>query len=235
MSLLLLLCSPVLAGERIFAFSYGYGTVPKGGVEVEHYATVKGPGAPDAKTWQHQVELEYGLTDRLEGGLYLVAEQPAGGALTFVEYKGRLRYRLGSQGVGPVDVGLYLEYAGTPSFGTHEIEAKVLLAKDVGNFVSALNLEYVVELEGGAIGHKVEPTLGLGYKVAPWFVVGAEAITEVKFGEELEGPFAWAGPSVHLAGEGGRLWWTLAVVAPLTGETAEDEGWTARSLIAINL
>ncbi len=230
---MLLLTMTALAGERTFAFSYGYGTVPKGGIEVEHYATATRPEGAVGPSWQHQLELEYGITDRLEGGLYLVAEQGPGEPLAYSGYKARLRYRFGAQGVGPVDVGMYAEYIGSASGTEHAGELKLIVAKDVESFVSALNVEYKLTV-GEELEHEIEPTLGLGYRIQPWFALGAEGKAEFELGEEVESLF-FVGPSVHLAGEGGVLWWTVAALAPLNAEAREHDGVIVRSLIAVNL
>lgn len=227
--------SSASAGERIFAFSYGYGSVPKGGIEVENYNTVDIPEAGDT-SWKHQVELEYGLTDRLEGGLYLVTANTGDGPLSFAGWKARLKYRFGAEGVGAIDPAVYFEYVASPNFDEHALEAKLILGKDIKRFRSALNLEYVFEFGGEELVHEIEPTLGLGFKVAKPLVLGVEAVGEIEFvGDELEGPRAWAGPSAHLAGEGGKLWWTVSALAPVAGDAAEDKGWIVRSLVAVNL
>lgn len=224
------------AGERVFAWSYGYGTVPKGGVEVEHYATAHGKDGGENVFWEHQIELEYGVTDRLEAGLYVVGGQWNDEPMAFRAYKGRLRYRFGSEGVAPVDTNIYLEYIGSPTFDSHGVEGKLILAKHVGRFTSALNVEYEVEVERDAIAQELEPTLGAGWYVTPGFLVGAEGRFETYFLETgLRGPFLWAGPSVHLSGEGGKLWWTLSALFPATGATMEQQGVVARSLVAVNL
>jgi hypothetical protein len=233
MILALLLSPAAFAGERLFGFSYGYGTVPRGGVEVEHYATAEEEAG--RINWEHQIELEYGITDKLEAGLYVVAEQPGGGALSFAGYKARLRYRLGAQGVGPVDAALYLEYIGSPSFDEHGIEAKVILAKTVGSFEAAFNAEYKATF-GTALVQEIEPSLGLGYHLDPHVFVGAEARNEIEWeGGEPPGVFLWAGPTVHLAGEGGKVWWTVTALFATTGDTRDDHAYIVRSLVAINL
>ena len=225
--------SSAIAGERTFAFSYGYGTLPRGGIEVEEYATVALPsgGLPQ---WEHQVELEYGISDHLEAGLYLVGEQAGGGAFTYGGYKARLRYRFGAQGVGPLDVAAYLEYVGAASLDAHAVEAKLIVAKDVDKLVTALNLEYKLKVAGGAIAHEIEPTVGVGYRAAEWFTLGVEGKGEVELGDETE-VFGWVGPSMHLAGEGGRVWWTVAALLPLTEDTRAEDGVVVRSLVALNL
>ena len=233
--LLSALSQPAAAGERVFAFSYGYGNVPQGGVELEQYTTASLPPGVDP-TWKHQTELEYGITDRLEGGLYLVAENLGAGPLVFDGFKGRLKYRFGSQGVAPIDVAAYLEYIGSPDLKEHGAEAKLILGKDLERFHGAFNLEYKLEFGEGELKHEVEPALGLGYAPVPSFVLGAEAKGGVELEEgELEGPLFWAGPMVHLAGEGGKLWWTFAALAPLGSEAADADGWVLRSLVAVNL
>lgn len=231
---MLLLLSTAFAGERVFAHSYGYGTVPKGGVEVEHYLTAKAI-ADVPPSWEHQVELEYGITDQLEGGLYLVGSQAGAGPFTFDGYKARLKYRFGAAGVAPIDVAAYLEYVGSVGGEEHAIEAKAILGKTVGGFESALNVEYKLEIEDEIV-HELEPTLGVGYHIVPAFLLGVEGKMEVEFeGDEVEGPLAWAGPTVHVAGEGGKLWWTVSALIPLTEESAEEDGVIVRSLLALNL
>lgn len=233
---LLALLAPAFAGERTFAFSYGYGTVPKGGVEVEHYTTMKLEGDGETLGWEHQVELEYGITDRLEAGLYFVGRQTGGGPLSYRGFKARGRYRLGNEGVGPVDTGLYLEYISSPTFTSNAVEAKVILAKKFSRFESALNVEYKVEFSEDGVLHEFEPTCGIGLYLAPAVVVGLESKTEIFWeGGGRAGPYEWAGPSLHLAGEGGKLWVTLAGLVGVTEATRAKNGFLIRSLVAVNL
>ena len=84
--LCLLLPASARADRRIFPFTYGYMTLPGGGFEIEHYLDAKlkrfDDPATDGKVendlgvdWRHQLELEYGITDRWDFGLYNVFEQ----------------------------------------------------------------------------------------------------------------------------------------------------------------
>src|SRR5262245_11730495 len=77
------------ADRKIFGFTYPYMTLPKGAREIEYYLDVgilpDANLAPDLATaapvtgvraaFAHQLEFEYGITDRLDLGLYNVAEQ----------------------------------------------------------------------------------------------------------------------------------------------------------------
>jgi hypothetical protein len=231
----LLLVLPALAGERTFAFAYGYGTLPKGGVEVEQYTSAYGKGGGTTAFWEHQTELEYGITDALEGGLYMVLGHWKDDPVAFRHYKARLRYRFGNASGTPFGANAYLEYIGSPGFDEHGIEAKAIFGGDLDRFTWALNVEYEIEI-GGAIVHELEPTVGAGFHLAPWFVLGVEGKFETYVRETgIKGPFAFVGPSIHLAGEGGKLWWTLAAIAPITPLTMADEGVQVRSLVAVNL
>ncbi|HWL88050.1 MAG TPA: hypothetical protein VNO21_19740, partial [Polyangiaceae bacterium] len=105
-------------------FTYSYDTLGEGEIELEQYADViplkalnAGSGTPQ---WygatQFQTEFEYGITDRLELGLYITYAPRASEALvntaTTIEGTGskqRLRLRLVDEGVWPVDVALYGE------------------------------------------------------------------------------------------------------------------------------
>ena len=232
-----LLLTAVLAnaGERTFAFSYGYGTLPQGGVELEQYTTAYGKDGSSNFFWEHQTELEYGITDKLEAGLYLVSGHWADEAVEFRAYKGRLRYRFGNAAGTPFGANAYLEYIGHPSFDEHGIELKAIFGGEINRFEWALNVEYEVEL-GDELVHEVEPTFGAGIRVRPWFTIGIEGKAEAYFFESgVSGPYAFVGPSIHLAGQGGKLWWSLAAIAPITPLTMADEGVQVRSLVAINL
>jgi hypothetical protein len=233
--MLLILLSTALAGERFFAFSYNYGTVPKGAIEVEHYLTSYGKDGGEHAYTEQQVELEYGITDRLETGLYVRAMQYDEEYLAYKGWKARLRYRLGNEGVGLVDPELYLEYISSPLYDEHGVEAKVILGKSTDRVVGALNLEYVAEFGDGFV-QELEPTLGVAWRARPWLAAGVEGKFEAYLKEDgVEGPYVFAGPAVHLAGEGGRFWITLAAILPVTPVTMEDEGPQLRSLVAVNL
>jgi hypothetical protein len=148
----LTLPSPARADRRIFAYTYPYMTLPQGSFEMEHYLDLglRGPTvawdgslsetAPrdfTHPTWLHQVEFEYGITDRLDLGFYNVVEQDPSGAFKFDGVKLRSRYRFGDPGVHFVDTAVYLELV---YFGDEiEIEQKLILSKTLGKVEIAFN------------------------------------------------------------------------------------------------
>src|SRR5262249_58078484 len=88
------------------------------------------PKDPGGQVWDQryvlQTEFEYGITDRLELGLYLVFANDTGGPLAFDGTKQRLRFRLAEQGEWPIDVALYGEVA--EFHDEFELEEKVILS-----------------------------------------------------------------------------------------------------------
>lgn len=242
------LASFAFAGDRYLPWTYAADTEEANEIELEHYLTLETPitaGVPSFE-WQHQVELEYGITKRLEAGAYLVASQTGGGPLSFSGYKARLRYRLGNS-ASVVNSCVYLEYVGTPTFDQHELEGKVILSRTAGRVSAALNL--TGELHFGAENDfTFEPTGGAMFAVVPNASFGLEGkleATATKGG--FEGPYIWLGPAMHLVSAGvpdpdgdgdqleGRLSWTVGGMMALTPDTRSNAGVEVRSLVALEL
>jgi len=74
MMLLVLFAADVAdADRRGYVWTYEYQTMPKDMSELEYYLTHKAPDFHkyDKKnTWEHQLEYEYGLTDRWDIAVY---------------------------------------------------------------------------------------------------------------------------------------------------------------------
>jgi hypothetical protein len=92
------------------------------------------------------LELSYGLTQKIEAGLYLNLAHPNGAPLQYAGSKFRLRGMLFEQGQLPVDIGWYaeLEWHRVPQFDTSQLEAefKPIIEKDIGPFEFDLNPEF---------------------------------------------------------------------------------------------
>jgi len=95
------------ADRRSYVWMYEYQTMPKGNSELEYYLTHKAPDFHkyDKKnTWQHQLEYEYGLTDRWDISVYQRWQQTNAKNDDKFEYTGtklRTRYRFGEKGGVP--------------------------------------------------------------------------------------------------------------------------------------
>ncbi len=211
-------------------YTYVYSTLPKGEAEIEQYADLTPLKAiANATTGnptvylatQFQTEFEYGITDRLELGLYL-AFQPTGPAGytntgTLSEGTGakeRLRYRFAEEGELPVDLALYGEVV---EFDTElEFEGKILLQKRFGDSIIAANLWGEVEQPYanpfGQFDWVANPTLGATYQITPVVHLGLEGWMrgEWPYGNPSRvfalGPHEFVGPTFMF--NFGRLWWS---------------------------
>lgn len=225
--------SPAFAGERFLAWSYGAATVAEGTMELEPISTMKLPLGGDAQ-WTHEVELEFGITSSLEGGLYLVSKQEGADALRFAAYKARLRYRPLPLGTLPVDLAVYLEYIGSPTLDSHGAELKLIAAREGKALRAALNATFELETGPEGLEMVLEPTAGVMGRATTWLALGAEGKFESVLGSQT-GPYAWAGPSIHLAGTDGALNGTVSVLYGLTEASRDDAAIQARVLLGIHL
>lgn len=215
---LLLSARTAAANPKALPFTYGVQTNPKGQGEVETYTDLIPLKAVDAATGQtvkylapqFQMEFEWGLTDRLELGMYVTFAPRLGDS--FSSYpkttvgngsKQRLRWRLADEGDWPIDVGLYGEV--TENEREIELEGKVILQKRFGKLLVLSNLW--VEHEFYFQGKRewvFNPTLGFQYQATPNIFPGFEAWmrAELEPGAEEEeadfdaGPHVYAGPTL---------------------------------------
>jgi hypothetical protein len=248
------------ATPRALPFTYTSETLSQGELEVEQYADVMPAKAwstsTGAATWyagtQFQTELEYGLADRLELGLYFVLAPSPGDALTSTAaltentgLKQRVRYQFAEPGTWPVDVGLYGEVVEN----THELELefKVLLQRRVGALRLVVNLwaEYEFYFNGQR-DFVVNPTAGATYEFSRLFHLGVEGWLRAEWPDPAPAVRPWsAGPAgyVGLAAlfNFGKLWWSTGLYARVTGADhvlQPGEPWGpfwARTVVGVEL
>jgi hypothetical protein len=222
-----------LANPRPLPFSYPYETLPEKGLEVEQVVDttlVRALDGTGAEAWLPTstlvTEIEYGITGRLELGLYFQLaddrSNPIASPLRFDGIKQRLRYRFADSGVLPVDLAAYLEVAELKN--ELELEGKIIAQRRFGRLTVTTNLW--LEREYYYSGRKewvFHPTLGASYQVTPAFYLGVESwvIAEVAdqksppdpVGDFNAGPLAWLGPSLSV--QSTKFWVTLGVYARL--------------------
>ncbi len=218
-----LAAAPALATPRPLPFTYNVESLPTGGVEVEQFVDLTPVRVAEGfAPWTQLVtELEVGVTDRLELGLYYQAlAGPEDGVTVFDGIKQRLRYRLAEPGEWPIDVALYGEVA--EMHDELELEAKVLLQRRLGSLRVMVNLWAEREqLWAGGGAWVLNPTAGLVYEVRPWLQVGLEGWVRGEVGVTGETPgfnqdfHAFVGPTVMM--NLGKLWWTVAPYVRLDG------------------
>lgn len=220
------------AGQRKFVYSYEVLTAPVGSVEFENWVTWKhrgGAGRVDRFDFRH--ELEFGVTDRLQIGLYL-----ADWRLTDTRDERRTTYQHSGVSViynlsNPTTDFLGAALYGEVLVGGHviELEGKLLLQKNFGPVSLVYNAIIEAEWEGESLRHLDErsgefvQTLGVSYQLTPNFMFGAELLHEVALPEwRAEGKsVVFAGPNVSV--RAGRFFATVAGLFRVTDHDEEPD------------
>ena len=231
--------SAARGNPRALPFTYTTDTLVDGAVEIEQYVdlvpqralTETHPTNPGEWLLQtgFQTELEIGIADRLELGLYFTFVPSPGpdyqglGELPGVGngIKQRLRYIFADPNEWPIDVGVYGEL--TELSNELEVEGKLLLQKRFGNLRIAANLsaeyEFYFSKERTLVPN---PSLGATYEVSPKLHLGVDSFLRAEYqqypkGEPStfsHGPAAYVGPVVMM--NFGKLWWSVGAYRRVT-------------------
>jgi hypothetical protein len=204
-----------LADQRSYVWTYEYLTLSKDHAELEYYQTtvVKDRQKDNSSDWQQQVELEYGITDRVDAALYQVYEQKENDKMKYAGYKFRLRYRIAEKNQLPVDVLLYAEHQEKVD-AKNVFEGKLILVKDIGKLNVAYNQIYKnTYTSGDRADH--EYAAGASYEVTPAFRLGLESKGNYRTDKYAAGPtLSWIG---------GRIWANIGAAYGLNRRTNDRE------------
>lgn len=224
------------ADERLFVYSYEAEVLPKGKFEFEQWITSRiGKTGGDFARWDLREELEYGITDKLTTALYINMTQtyqdpdegPARNHFKFKGFSTEWKYQILNPHLDAFGLVAYLE--GTLSGSEAEVEEKIILQKNFGNWVTAINatLEQEWEFEDGETEReaKLEFSGGISYHLSPHWAVGIEArnhqVFEPGFSLHRQENNAWfLGPNVHY---GASDWWVTFAVLPQIGKQELDD------------
>ncbi len=220
------LATPAAADSRRFAWSYESTTMPRGLGEYEQWVTWKTDKQSDElyDRLEFRQEFEYGLTDRLQVGLYLANwryTRSRGGSETQVRTSSvEMIYNLSDPVTSALGTAIYGEvHLGQEKFA---LEGKLLLEKQWGatSVVANTILEAEWEDEDWIEDKGVfEQTLGVSRQLSPMVMFGAEALYAVEFADwsETGESLLHAGPNLSVRSAG---WWTTT--APLFQLSQED-------------
>ena len=221
---------PAEAGQRKFVYSYETTTSPKGSIEIENWVTWKtrdtAAGRVDRFDFRH--ELEFGLTDNLQLGLYLAdwrhESTPTGDETTYRHSGAALVWSLSNPTTDLVGSALYGEVL--VGEDRVEIEGKLLLQKNFGPLIVAYNAIIEAEWEGEDYDERTgvfEQTAGVSYEVNRTLSVGVEALHEIEFADwkESSDSVVYAGPNVSL--RFGKTFATMAGLWQITDIDGEPD------------
>jgi len=218
------------AGARRFAWNYESTTTPQGLAEYEQWVTWKtdeqNDHTYDRLEFRH--EFEYGLTDRLQVGLYLAdwryTRTAAGSDTQLRTTSVEVIYNLAHPATSAVGAALYGEVAlGQEKFA---VEAKLLLEKPLGRMLLVGNTVFEGEWEDTDWVENVAKfaqTLGLNLELSPRLMLGLEGVYEVEFADMSD-----AGPSLlhlgpSLAVRAPSVWLVTSPLFQLTDEDSEPD------------
>ena len=215
--------APAGADERKFTYVYEAKTLPKSVLEYEQWATLRtDKGDGDFVRIDFRGEFEYGITDRLTTALYLNLEYVNSDGVPGIddesefEFEGvssEWKYRL-TDAASPIGILLF----GELGIGEHEqeLETKLVVGKDLGDWTLAYNLILELAREEGQDPSgeteweresEIAHAFGVSYRAAPGLNLGVEAVAR----QAMEGSFSeteshayFIGPNVHVAT---KFWW----------------------------
>lgn len=229
----LLVAPPAAASQRRFTYTYESATLGQGERELEPWTTFRVGRDHYYSQLENRVEVEVGLTDRLQTSWYLnlsntTADVDTAGGLSrqssqSIGVSSEWKYKLLDPVADPVGMALYFEGEGSPSEAG--AEAKLILDKRMGDVLVAMNLvgEYEWDFSSGTTEREkfLEADIAAAYFVTPSVAVGAEVRDHNVISETWESSALFAGPSVSYAAE---TWWAAFTVQPQLGNLKREEG-----------
>jgi len=222
------------AAERRFAFTYEATTAPKGTVELENWVTWRHTDAgsgDDSEVFRFRHELEFGVTDRLQVGLYLLDWQYDDKATDkkseWLSSGVEVIYNLTNPTTDFIGSAIY----GEVLFGhdSLKVEGKLLLQKNFGPVRIVYNAIVEAEWEGEEFGNfseengELAQTLAVSWDVNKSFSVGAEMLHEIELPDwaEANDSVVYAGPNASV--RFGRFFATATALFQLTDVDGEPD------------
>jgi uncharacterized protein DUF6662 len=228
------------ASQRRFTYTYESATIARGHVELEPQTTFFTGKEDYYSSFEQRIELEVGLTGKLQTSIYLnmhttteMADSSLGTDAGFDGISSEWKLKLSDPVADPVGFGVYLELTGASN--EFEVESKVIVDKRAGNWLHAFNATVEPEWEfiqaDGVNVHsnlelKYEFDLASAYFVKPSTSVGIEVRNHNLHisSEDYDHSVLFAGPVVSYSSE---TWWATLTLMPQVAKlkgSAVDEG-----------
>ncbi|MEO5905783.1 MAG: hypothetical protein ABIQ11_03605 [Saprospiraceae bacterium] len=192
--------------DRLFTYTYQSTVLNKGHREIEIWNTVESGRDTYYRRLRHRVEYEIGLGGNVQTAFYLNIDQRFNGPVG-IGFSNEWKWKLLDPVAHPVGLGLYGELTVKPH--ETELEGKLLIDKQTGPFLHALNLViergWEKEFEGAEIETKpfTEGHLyyALAYRIKPGFHLGIESLLRNEWAPDREYTNLFAGPCFSYANE----------------------------------
>lgn len=219
--LLMLGSLSMAAGEcradwRRYVWTYEYMTMAKGSFEAEFYFThqVIDLGRGKLDSLKPQIEIEYGISDKWDVALYQqfsYKNKPTESDFSYDGFKIRNRYKIGEKDKYWFDPLIYMEFIRSADYSApSQIEGKLVLAKDIGEWNIAYNQIIKRDLENsGKTSH--EYACGISWGWGDHWQVGIESK-----GDYSDQKYA-SGPTVSYGA--GRFWMAAGAAFGLNQKT----------------
>ncbi|MCB1231716.1 MAG: hypothetical protein KDN19_15710 [Verrucomicrobiae bacterium] len=210
------------ASERRYVYSYEAQSYVPGSFEIENWVTWQDRDGGDRFDFRH--EIEWGVSERLQLGFYLVDwRHTQGGETEYHDTAIEAIYNLTNPNTDWIGSSIYGEVKFADEF--LELESKIILQKNWGPVSLVYNATLEAEWEEENLEERkgeLEQTVGLSYMVSPKFSVGTEMLTAVEFEDwEESGDHAlYLGPNSSIRTE--RHWFTAAALWELTDTEEAD-------------
>jgi len=174
---------------RDYLINEPYYTAKQGEFEVELRNDGHFTEADNSRTYnsEHQLELEYGLTNHFQLAYYEVYTWDQTKQWDRDAFKVEAKLRFAEAGQWPVDIALYTEYKnpdGHRRLNSDELENKIIMSKDVGpwNFISNFTFERKLNVHDE---WHFEYTAGASYALSARTRVGLELMETLGGSEEF--------------------------------------------------
>lgn len=204
------------ADRRKYVWTYGTGLMSPDESELEFYQTTR---IDDANSWEYRVELEHGISSRIDFSVYQIFTQADGSSFKWDAFQLRTRYRLAEPGTVSFDPVIYLEYNRKLDLSKqNKLEAKLLLAKDFEKVNLAINPVYEFFWAPGDPVHEVGIDVGLSYELSYKFTLGIESTSRHEMlKDSSDESSSYFGPTISFAS--GSVYYTAGYAWGLTDDS----------------
>lgn len=226
---LILLRENLQGNDRKFTYTYETLTLPPGAREIEIWNTYRTDKDYFFRRLDQRIEFEFGITNHLMSAFYLNSSwrtqdsngsKPGGEAVNQQEISisSEWKYSLLDRVANPIGLGLYGE--ATLGLNEVELEGKILLDKEINNFLFAFNGVVEQEWESGLNEGEIETekelalefNFGAAYLLPGGFSLGFEIRNHnVIVEREWKNSALFAGPVASYASEN---WWAALTILP---------------------